>query len=234
MTLPDRYRRTALAKAWPLLERLVGTLCLMAGLSNAGGSDGTAGRQLAAPLRRNLLRLLRPAEALARRLIVLIAREEAAEARTAACPGQKSRHAGFCSQPPSACFSLYEPIAPLAPAQPTRMPDRLRPPAGSLGPRILDLSGDYPAETLAPVPELPPRPDRVLARIRGLQACLAAPSRYARRLARAMARRLASVVFRRANPLRPGLAPGARSAHTPPEVREMLSLLSTETKARPG
>lgn len=206
----------------------------MAGLSGAGGADRTAGRELAAPLRRKLLRLLRPAEALARRLIVLLAREEYGEARAAACPGRMTRRAGSGSEAPSACFSLYEPIAPLAPGSSARLSVRPRLPAGSLGPRILDLSGDYPAETLALAPEPPPRPDRVIARIRGLQACLAAPSRYARRLARATARRLASVVFRRANPLRPGLAPGARSAHTPPEVREMLRLLSTETKARPG
>ena len=78
----------------------------MAGLSGAGGADRTAGRELAAPLRRKLLRLLRPAEALARRLIVLLAREEYGEARAAACPGRMTRRAGSGSEAPSACFSL--------------------------------------------------------------------------------------------------------------------------------
>lgn len=217
-----------------MLDRLVAALCLMAGLFGTGRRDTPDTQRLTGRLRQEVLRLLRPAEALARRLILLLAREPglAGQPVPARQTQQPPRRTESPLRVPRSCFSLYEPVAPLTPAQFTLFPARRRPPASFQAPRLLDLSGPYPADSAPPEPDH--TPDPLITRIRGLQACLAAPGRYARRLAGAMARRLASSVFRRANPLRPGWPPGARSGHTPADVREMLRLLCLELRARPG
>lgn len=233
MTLPDRYRQTALANAWPMLDRLVARLCVLAGLASSSSSASLASAPLARVLRCKLLRLLRPAEALARRLVLLLARELPADApaspvgKSARTPSQSRTAPG-----PQSSFRLFEPVAAFS-ANAVRG-RRQRPPK-SAGPRLLDLSGPFPQPAVQCDEPPAPRPCRLIARIRGLQRCLAAPERHAARLARAMFRRAASVaVFRRANPLRPGWPPGARSVHTPPEIRTLLSVLCFELRARPG
>jgi len=75
------------------LMRAVESLCDMAGMDGAGADDGGQTESTLPRFTRNyLLRLLRPAESAARRLIVLVAREVEVRLRTVAASKRKRSH----------------------------------------------------------------------------------------------------------------------------------------------
>ena len=121
MVIPSRHLEIAMQRALPQLLALVAELMAMIGI--AGGILPTT---IARAVHIKALRLLRPAEALARRLIVLMAREievnepaaRGSAPRTMAAQG-RSRHQGTprhgerrrtMTGPPTPGFRLFEPI----------------------------------------------------------------------------------------------------------------------------
>ena len=107
MTAPDRHLTLAMARAWPQLERLAALVGVLL---------GAAGRaQLSREARIGALRLLRPAEALVRRLIVLMARQMTVKAAPAVSgPVDPNCEAGKRDRSPKPRFRLFEPLPSLA------------------------------------------------------------------------------------------------------------------------
>ena len=235
------------------LKRVLAALVTMAGFGGAdpkspsplwGGVRG--GGTLPRHLHRAVLRLLRPAEAAARRLIIVAARDiavtlappRACEARGGlpfvrngvgtgivlphgvACPGHAARPTG----PPRACgFSLFDPLRP---------PFRRRPrPSGV--PRIWAPGCGDPIAIPTPKPPMSGDPVdamRLGLRLAALASALDDLPKQARRFAHwryrvAAGRRDRSVRFRRLSPLRPGPPPGLSRVSRRPvhAVHEILA-----------
>ena len=71
-------------------------------------------------------------------------------------------------------------------------------------------------------------------RIRALEKALAAPDKIARRHAIFLERdRRSNQLPGRINPIRPGPAPGMRSRHTPPDLKELLLFIGIEAQRGP-
>lgn len=225
MNGPERHLAIAMERAWPLLGRLVAGVAAMLGLEGATGPD-----RIPRFLHRRALRLIRPAEALARRLIVLMARDMAVPAgpRLSAVPDRDRPRRRAAEQAPAGAprFQLFEPLPTLA----GLMRERRAGPAGP-GPRILCLDQPYP---VAPVAEPGMAAGPLIARLKALEAVLANPVKRARRHAVFLARkRRSNAPPGRINPIRPGPAPGARSRHTPPELLDLLVYMANEARTAP-
>ena len=254
----DRHLKGAMERAWPQLSQLLARLMLVIGLSE----DRTPER-IPRVLRVHILRLLRPAEALARRLIVLMAREveltalsplhgrgEAAirkQDRITALHGSTlmvspTNHATMSSTSPHGERSrttrrlgtTFTFFEPLCTRRYAPAPQR---PIGP-GPRILSLDAPYPA---APVKQTDHDASAapLIARLRGLKRVLERPETYAIRHARFLAKRSGPPPLRggsgwgRLSPIRPGWPPGRRSPHTPPWLADMLAHFTSEIRLGP-
>ncbi len=168
---------------------------------------GREGGPIVRRIRNAALALLRPAEAAARRLIVIAARG------VSVAPGSPRPPIGHAAAAPAAgvgrtpAFRLFECWPPVRPRRKAMKPHEV--------PRIRTFWGELPP----PRPELsvaaaPPDPGspvnagRLRLRLRALEAALADLPRQARRLARWRARRQRGL--RPCAPLRPGRPPGWR------------------------
>jgi hypothetical protein len=238
------------------LKRILAMLVAMAGLCN--GQSAIAGRQsepeqtadcstdcplptadcrpiLPRHLHRAILRLLRPAESAARRLVIVMARglvvtlapPRPRKAKPASTFLRKPGGTGILMPrgamatarpaPRALALPLLDPLRPFRP--------RPRRPARSGIPRV-SLPG---ITALFPVtPRRPPAPDdpldatRLALRLQALRAALDDLPGQARRFARWRARKQAGRT-RRVWPLRPGRPPGQRpSNRRPHEVHEIL------------
>ena len=240
MTGLDRHLQGAMAQAWPLLRRMV---LVMAGM--LGMDEDSAPERVSRGVRIAVLRILRPAEALTRRLIVLMAREmDVTEAlnkrcRSAARSGGETmgsalspihRKAQPCGDQPKNHFILFEPLRiPRSIFADTALPARPKPKGA--GPRILSFDRPFPV-TPAPAPDV--SASSLTGRIRALEKALAAPEKIARRHAIFLERdRRSNQLPGRINPIRPGPAPGMRSHHTPPDLKELLLFIGIEAQRGP-
>lgn len=175
------------------LTRIVAALIAMAG--------GIALGQMPQPLYRAVSRLLRPAEAAVRRLIVIAARGLTVETLPVrAMPGLvlATNGSGRVS------FQLFDPRKRFAP--PRRKYSKLQPRIHCYGSLFLGR----PAEPSAPTPDATIAGQRLGRRLAAIKSALENLPRQARRLIRAQARRAKVDRLRFQLPLRPGLPPGYR------------------------
>lgn len=205
-----------IARVWPRLAALVAGIAAMV----AHGSPQDRAVRLKA------MRLLRPAEALARRIITLLADRMDAGPLNSESRGATARKSRG-SQRRSTGFALFEPVATCAAS--IGRPGRRR--RFSSGPRIVDLLGAHSAATY-PVAVWSEPP--LIARIAALKDVLAAPERHAMRLARRRARALEADATRpRLSPLRPGWPPGIHGRDTPDWLVAVLDDLTAQIRCRP-
>jgi hypothetical protein len=199
---------TAIDTHQAALARIVATLVALLGL--AGGGDRP---RLPRPLYRAVLRVLRPAEAAVRRLIVVAARGLAVKVSPARArrQGQGRGRSGTGSRPMA--FQLFDPPHRVSPARPSR--------AAARGPEPrLHL---FTISPLVPLFQPPPAassvPKRQDGRVSGFRLCrrLAAITLALEDLpgqAKRLARRQARLSLRQRpwfrSPLRPGPPPGHR------------------------
>lgn len=229
-----------MARAWPLLRQMVQVMTGMLGMD-----EDSAPERISHGLRIAVLRLLRPAEALTRRLIVLMAWEiDVSEALNKPCHGaarsgaqtmgsalsrvhRKAQHGGDQLKNH---FILFEPLRiPRSIFTDTALPARAK--AKGPGPRILFLDQPFP---VAPAPAPDTDAASLTGRIRALEKALAAPEKIARRHAIFLERdRRSNQLPGRINPIRPGPAPGVRSRHTPPDLKELLQFIGYEARQGP-
>ncbi|WP_084417979.1 hypothetical protein [Henriciella litoralis] len=217
---------TRISSAWTQIAALVASLAHLAGCA-----EGRFLPRIAPAVRIKALRLLRPAEALARRLIVTMARGLIDQARAALRPNPKEASGPARSHTSTRpAFKLFEPMASFSSILGTgHFPAARTGP----GPRILDLSAPYPGPPAAPQPVA--RPPSLAARIDALARLCADPARLALRHARKIAAHdFRSLRLRRINPLRPGLPQGRYSRHTPDWLKDALSLFGAELRAGPS
>lgn len=210
----------AMQRAVPLIERMV---LVMSGLLGIGRDE--LPERISRETHSKITRLLRPVEALLRRLIILMARDVDMAAVT---PRVVRKSALRRRKPASATahFRLFEPLSHLTSVR-RGAPARQR----GNGPRCFDLSQPFPA-----LPEVPQ--DKAAAplfhRIEAVQRALENSSRLARRYAGFLARaRQPKAVPGRFCAMRPGPAPGARSAYTPPDLRDLLAFFTAEVRRGP-
>lgn len=243
MEIWDEYLRRGMASAWPRLAGLVSTISALIGLT-----EDFVPERISRGAQMQALRLLRPAEAVVRRLIVLMAMEidlSAADRSTRFDgPGGKalrrklankaalnamhvSGDAAKQDQSRTPGFKLFEPLVTYNEMIRRRTP---RPPKGPQ-PRILFLDQAYPVATTTE-PGVAAGP--VINRLRALESVLADPARHARRHARHRARtRPRPGRPGRVSPLRGGHPPGQTSRYTPPDIRDMLAHFSRELRRGP-
>lgn len=228
------------------LRRIVGALVAMAGLGGRPDGEGAGARPvpekpvtLPRRLHRAVLRLLRPAESAARRLLVVVARDVTVSLPPRRWPRPLPlanpavnllRGLGIAVVVPAG-MHLSRPRLVAAPrAHRFALADRPRRPvppsprgvAAHAAPR-LSVPGRSQRRLLPP----PPTPDdpldatRLRSRLRALSSLLADLPGEALRLARWRARRVRAAA-RRLSPLRPGRPPGSlrRPRH---EVHEVLA-----------
>ena len=189
----------ALSRGWGVVERLVSVLSTVI----------HTGRTPAGSARREALCLLRVAEAIIRRLLILMARQHRpAGPRTAAAPAALPDFSSFAPAAPLARFPLTEPFASF-PGPP------------NTGPRIRSLcfSSNYLGDEAAFRNATKTGIDHALSnkmatRLGVLKDVLAHRSRHARRMGRWLARADAALGLRpaRFSPLRPGRPPGYSAA----------------------
>lgn len=216
------------------LRRIVSMLVAMAAIPVAGLSRPTLPRHL----HRAVLRLLRPAEAAARRLIILAAR-----GLVVALPRPRLRkpkpksiflrkpggtgiwlppHLRLPASPPrkeprSLALPLLDPLPPLVRRRATRSTPRICVPG---------VTKPFPvAIRRPPLPADPMDAARLGLRLAALAAVLDDLPKHARRLARWRARRNA-VTKRRVWPLRPGRPPGQRRANSRLPVHAVHDVLT--------
>jgi hypothetical protein len=192
----------------PAIERnrsaLAAIVAAIAALIGGREGDGL----LARTLRNTALALLRPAEAAARRLIVVVARGlvVTSAATRAPFPGRQVFGPARADAGRVPAFALHDRLKNFSPRV-----RRLRP---GFVPRIRTFFGEMPDSPAAPAPAdrnapVAARPLRL--RLRALEAALADLPAQARRLARRRARLAAAGRFIR-SPLRPGRPPGWRAS----------------------
>ncbi len=205
-----------IARVWPRLVALVAHIAAM--VARASPQDRA--------VRLKAMRLLQPAEALARRIITLLADQmDPGTLLSRPCCGtaQKIR----ARKHHSTGFTLFEPVATCA-ASIGKSGRRRR---FSSGPRIVDLLGAHPALPQQKVASSEPT---LSARIAALQSALETPERHAMRLARRRARALSSNAPRpRLTPLRPGWPPGIHGRDTPAWLVAVLDDLTAQIRCRP-
>ncbi len=189
------------------LLRLLAVVFLTLGIAG-----GVAVARLPRHVHLSLLRVLRPAEAIARRLIAIAAREISVTPRTAGPAPSSAIPRGKKEREP--VFALFDPRRQIGP---------IKKRVAGHGPNIRHFDGFD-----APVPEWQEAsPDdmvdvaRLIARAKALRAALDDIPAQARRLARMMAKREAAG-RPPIRPMRPGRPPGYRERWTHP-VDELLS-----------
>ncbi len=198
MTQLVPHAEQCLALNWPRVAALAARITVLLG----------AGAMLPRSLRNQALRLLRPAESMLRRLLVLMAIKQSAiwnrnsphpklsQGRRRTAKDQAAR-----GRAPAQNFPLLDPLHLPSMVQPP-------PPYATFGPRIWSLGSDWtclPAET--ELPELLPIA-RLQDRLARLQAALDTPGKHVARMARWLARRGNGGRPRRLFPMRPGRPPG--------------------------
>jgi hypothetical protein len=248
----------AIEKNREALKRVLAMLVAMAGLdglsSPLAGEDGSARRGKAEPLaepgegsgsraalprhlHRAVLSLLRPAEAAARRLIIVAARglvvpvpprkpkptstilRNGIGTGIVMPRGFRSRAGLSHTAPRSLALPLFDPLP--------RWNTRARPAASGF-PRISipGLTRPVPVPR-APSPYDPLDATRLALRLGALASALDDLPREARRFARWKARRdraLSAGRIHRVTPLRPGRPPGGRLAHYDPDARRRKNI----------
>ena len=201
MDLPQSFEsdKTALA-------RILAGLFALLGLT-AGSVPGRIPREL----HRDILRVLRPAESAARRLIVIVARTikvKTAPPRPAPAGLVRAGHGK-----PRLSFQLFDPRKRFF-REPPRPKDDPRP-----RPRIAFFGGGEARRISLGREPPPPKDDKadglanpasLARRLAALKGALDDLPRQAARLARALARRRKSPRLKFQSPLRPGPAPGSR------------------------
>ena len=218
MDLPRAFEENRAA-----IAHILAGLFAMLGLAG-GAPPARIPRRLLAVL----IRLLRPAESAARRLIVLLARGLVAKERPPrAMPAGLAMSHGAKR---GACFKLFDPRQRFSPA-------RERHPANELLPR-LTIFGRDETRVIALYRERPPREDGVTAahvarRLQALKSALDNLPAEAKRLASALARRANVPRLRFRTPLRPGHPPGYRRkpTHEVDELLKQCHWLARETLA---
>ncbi|MBD0415849.1 hypothetical protein [Oryzicola mucosus] len=218
----------AIDKHQAALKRLLALLVAMAGMTVAAGeSHHTAGTDvgqntLPRHLHRAILRLLRPAEAAARRLIILAARGMIVPPPRPRL-GTSQQHSAFLRAPGGTGIVMPKGAIPLRPApqsmalpllDPLRLP-RQKPSRSAIVPRIRGFGFGFEASSLiparpAPLPDDPLDADRLRLRLAALGRALDDLPRQARRFVR-WRQRPRRGAFHRLSPLRGGPPPGLRS-----------------------
>ena len=184
------------------LDRILAGLFTLLGLT-----AGAALERIPRELHRTIIRVLRPAESAARRLIVVLARALKVKALPPRAWPVGLVRAG--QRNPSRSFQLFDPRQRFfrKPARPKNEP--------RFQPRIT-FFGDGVARRISLARELPPASDglatsaSIVRRLGALKAALDDLPRQAKRLARALARRQTSPRLKLQGVLRPGPAPGSR------------------------
>ncbi len=219
---------------WPRVAGLVQRVILLLGLAGEA--------YLPRAIRNQAFRILRPAEAMVRRLLVLMAAKlpeqpiftpktsphpelvEGPLQRLPAPAKTKVEGRGQTAQPQTTCrFPMIDPQSL------PRWQDA-PPPYARFGPRIWSLGSDWiplPDDTPAEPP--PVSADSILARIAQLETVLGNQAEYTIRMARFIARRRAATRPQRRFPLRTGRAPG--HCHTAPDQLTMSALRDLSTFA---
>ncbi|MCF6328457.1 MAG: hypothetical protein L3J02_01465 [Henriciella sp.] len=209
MTQLEPHAEQCLALNWPRVAALAARITALLG----------AATMLPRSLRNQALRLLRPAESMLRRLLVLMAvKQSAIWSRSSPHPEPVK---GPLKRLPAAAKAGVEhphpePVEGRGRARNFPLPDPLHlpvmvappPPYATFGPRIWSLGSEWtwlPAE-----PELPEMLPiaRLQDRLARLQAVLDTPGKHVARMARWLARRGHGRRPRRLFPMRPGRPPG--------------------------
>jgi hypothetical protein len=203
------------------LKAVVAALVAMAGFS-------ASSKKLPRHMYRVILRLLRPAEAAARRLVIVLARDVVVGVRALRPHGWKRGRCAALRETNMLTLPLFDPLKRFGCRRTT-----------TLGvPRISTPGVTVP---FVIVPRLPPLPDdpvdasRLQARLDALQRALESPDPLVIRMARWQARRRMPTAdastnavsrewrMHRVSPLRPGRAPGnSFRAHQRHEVHDIL------------
>ena len=222
----DHHVSIAMQKAIPLLMSLIAQASAILALASRAGTT-----RISRSAHARALRLIRPAEALVRRLIVLLANKLHTTPLPPLPPNPDRR--SLRRQGP-----MDQTAEPERAAEDRTMDTRLRGHLRSLQPPSFALFEPNPAFArmyaegeAIPVPARafgPPAPTchpaRLLARLEALQAAMENREALALRHARSIPRKIAKDCFARVNPWRVGAAPGVRSRHTEPWLADMLSL----------
>jgi len=225
----------AMVTANPLLDRTLARLWQhLAGLVAAmmGHVKDAQTGDPASTLPRWLRPSLVAAEALARRLLMIEARQLDIAGWTprpgGPVPPTRATKANETTARPRG-FALFEPVASLSSCiRIEGAPKRRFGPVRA--PRIIDIFGEKP-----PVAEAgqTPRTPVWQARLAALGHLLETKDTAARRLARRLAARPSGTPARRRSPLRPGSPPGARSRQIPDWLREGLQMSAFELRGWP-
>jgi len=198
MTQLEPHAEQCLALNWPRVAALASRITALLG----------AATMLPRSLRNQALRLLRPAESMLRRLLVLMAiKQSAVWSRHSPHPepvegrGRTAKDQAPRDRAPSQNLPLLDPL---------HLPSMIQPPPpyATFGPRIWSLGSDWtylPTET--ELPEMLPIA-HLQDRLTRLQAALATPDKHVARMARWLARRGGGSRPRRLFPMRPGRPPG--------------------------
>ncbi len=223
---------------WPRLRALVAQVCAL-----VGWASGPAPAQLPACVRLAALRLIRPAEAMARRLVLLAAMmdglpEVKISADPGLDPGSFSARPGPVSGDPGLRRDERQALLPLTdtlPGFPRPHNDQRRVPDAEV-PRIRRMEA---GATWTPPVQGTRDADRAVeaartfARLSALQSLLEDPAPAARRMARRLARSAAMGALPpahrrpvRVTPLRPGWPPGYRRRGGDPLISGALAELT--------
>ncbi|MGB3625477.1 MAG: hypothetical protein WA989_06610 [Henriciella sp.] len=203
----------AMERAVPRLLALLADICAMLHIIG-----GRAPSYFTRQARVKALRLLRPAEALMRRLIVLMADEIEVEgqktrsSRRRPAPHGEPVEPGGQSGSGTPTFQLFEHIPSLASVFGAPTPEKF-------GPSL-------------PPPELI-EPDALMRRINALAGAIEHRDTLARAHARRLARWPKNVRLPRWDPCRPGRPPGLRSRHVPPWLVDMVQLFMMKIRRLP-
>lgn len=199
----------AVERAWPQLLALIARAAAILHVS-----EGIAPTLVTRTARKAALRLIRPAEALVRRLIFTLA------ARYHTTPLPPGPHLPPEDKPGPAPRTA----APITTSGPRTPNFRLFEHVASLA----SIIGPPRAETFGP-PKPPTKlcsPARLIARIDALKHAIETHADLAARYARAVPRAIAERWCARVDPLRRGHPPGAASRHTEPWLADSLYLLT--------
>ena len=209
----DQYALTCLERSWPRLVALVGQIA-----SVLQGREGAPGRQAHIGAQA----LLRMAEAMLRRILVLMAADLPLPKGKATTPpvdthtATRDRGPVILHVPASLGLAVH--IAMPEPTRHTRTPNPPRPPRFRLTEHVPTIDAAFSMTAATPTPGAPnfasqgnstsPNLDRTLRRLAALQDAMAHPDREARRMARWLAQGHANWRHARINPIRTGRPPG--------------------------
>ena len=215
------HSELCLSLNWPRAAGLVQRVILLIALAGEA--------YLPRAIRNQAFRILRPAEAMVRRLLVLMAAKLPDLPKLTPYPVRSPHPEPVEGRGRAAEHKATSRFPMIDPQSLPRWQDA-PPPYAKFGPRIWCLGMDWtplPDDTPA---ELPPvSADSILARIAQLETVLGNRDDYAARMARFIARRRASLKPQRRFPLRVGRAPG--HCRTAPDQLTMSALRDLSTFA---